>query len=89
MPANQFLAEALQDVGHGELVALTGHLAVEHHLEQEVAQLLAQMVEAPLVDRLDHLVRFLDQVGLERIACLLSVPWATAFASQASHDGKQ
>ena len=83
---DHLVGESLEQLGHRELAAFGGDLRVEHHLEEEVAELLAQRLEAARLDRLQHLVGFLDEVGLERRPRLLSIPWASIRPTQAVHD---
>ncbi len=54
-----------------EFPALAGHLGVEQDLQQQVAQLLAQEGGVPAADRVDHFMRFLDDI-------LLKVSWVCA-----------
>src|SRR4029434_4115990 len=76
VPADHLLVEPGEEIGHGELPRLARELGVEHHLEQEIAQLLLDVVARPPVEGLQGLVRLLDEIGLERLARLLPVPGA-------------
>ena len=77
-------------VGQGEPALLGRQRGVEHDLEQQVAQLLLQGVEAlagldvQAVERLQHLVRLLQQVAPQAVVGLLPVP--RALGPQAADD---
>jgi len=58
---------------------------VEDNLQQHVAQLLAQPLAIVGVDRLERLVRLLEQVPGERAVRLLPVPRAATGCTQTSH----
>ena len=78
----ELVVDAAGDVGEGELALLGGQHRVEHHLEQEVAELLLERLEAgagllvDVVDRLEHLVGLLEEVAGEAGVGLLAVPRA-------------
>ena len=83
-------ATSLVDDAVGDVVdrprlvgVLGGDAGVEHHLQQQVAELLAQPVASRLLDRLDGLVGLLDEVLDERRVRLPGVPRAAARASAA------
>ena len=46
VPGVELVVDAAGDVGQRELALLGGQHRVEHHLEQQVAELLLQVVEA-------------------------------------------
>ena len=63
---------------------------MEHHLQQQVAEFLAQVGKITTVDGVGDLVGFLDGVGQDAVEILLQVPRAAAFRiAQARHDGEQ
>ncbi len=68
---------------------LLGDPGVEEHLEQHVAQLLAQRPPVTLLDRLDQLVRLLDQVLHQALVRLLGVPGAAARRAEPVHHRHQ
>ena len=51
---------------------------MEDDLQQQIAELGAQLAVVPRIDRLDDLVRFLDRVRLDRGVRLLAIPWTPA-----------
>ena len=86
VPARHFRAEALDDVLHREFTRLCTQLTVEHDLEQQVAELLHEVVARAFIDRFQHLVGLLDEVGLQGGPRLLAIPRATPLASEAGHE---
>ena len=78
MTADQLVSKRLQDVINGESPPLLGNGGMEERLQQQVSQFFAQMAVITFVDRLDHLVAFLDQVALQRVVGLLRIPRAAA-----------
>ncbi len=77
--------QRLEQVGHREFAALPGDLRVEDNLEQEIAQLLADVRRVSGVEGVKDLVGLLDEERAERFAGLFSVPGTAAFAAQAGH----
>ena len=80
MAADQLLDDVAGDVVDVERLVgvLSGDPRVEHHLEQQVTELLAQVVAVAGLDRLDRLVGLLDEVAHQRLVRLLAVPGALA-----------
>ena len=64
-------------------------LAVEIHLEQEVAEFLADVGVVAALDGVHCFVGLLDEVRDEGFVGLLGVPRAAARRAQAVHDGAQ
>ena len=73
-------------VGDGEVPGLGFELRQEHRLEQEVAELLAERRVIVAVDRLEHLVGFLEHERLQRVDRLLAIPRAAVRRAQRGHD---
>src|SRR5262249_58274930 len=65
------------------------HLGVKEDLQQQITQLGAQLAVVARVDRLDHLVRLLDQIRFDRVVRLLAIPWTSARRAQPMHDRHQ
>jgi hypothetical protein len=83
-------ADRVGHVGEVEQAAFLRHLRVEHHLQQQVAQLVAQIGPVAAVDRVGHLVGFLEGVRRDAVEILPHVPRAAALrVAQARHDRKQ
>ncbi len=60
---------------------------MKHHLQQEIAELVAQIVEIAARDRLGNFMGLLDGVGRDGREILFEVPRATAAGgSQRRHD---
>ena len=68
------------------MAGLLGHPRLEDHLQQQVAEFLADLALVALLDRADDLVRLLDDVGLERFGGLLAVPRAAVGRAQPRHE---
>ena len=69
---------AAGDVVERELAGLLGDHGVDHHLEQQVAELVAQRGRVARLDRLDDLLGLLAHVGDQRGVGLLALPGALA-----------
>ena len=67
MPANHLVRERVDHVGDGKLAAFGGQLRVEDDLEEQVAELLAQLRVVAAFDRVDDFVGLLDQIAHERL----------------------
>ena len=52
---------------------------MKHHLQQQVAQFVAEILGIIALDGVGDLVGLLDRVGLDRGEILLDVPGATVF----------
>ncbi len=76
MAPDQFLVDRLDDVAEIERALLLRHARVEDDLEQEIAELFAQVIEVAARDRVSDLVGFLDGVRRDGSEILLEVPRA-------------
>ena len=74
-------------VVEGELAGLLRDHGVEVDLEQQVAELLAQVLAVAGVDRLERLGRLLLEVARQRPVGLLALPGAVA--AQPPHVGEE
>ena len=79
-------AIALQRVGNREVAGLGLELREKHRLEHEIAELLAQRGVIVRVDRLEHLVGFLEHERLQRVDGLLAIPRTAVGPAQRGHD---
>ena len=87
MPAQELLGDRLDHAAEIERALLLGHAGVERDLQQEVAQLFAQVVEIAARNRVGDLVGFLERVGRDGREILLEVPRAAgAGRAQRRHD---
>ena len=63
---------------------------MEHHLQQQVAQLVPEVGHVAAIDRIGDLVGFLDGVRSDGREVLLQIPRAAAVrVAQPGHDGEQ
>ncbi len=65
---------------------LHGDRAVHEHLQEQIAQLLAECRRVGALDRLEHLVGLLEQVWTQAAVSLLAVPWTAAGCAQPLDD---
>ena len=57
-----------------EVASLGGHLRVEEHLQQEIAQLVLQIWPGAALDGVEDLVGLLQRVPLDGVEGLFAVP---------------
>ena len=87
MAADELFGDGLDHAAEIEGALLLRHAGVEHDLEQEVAQLVAEIGEVAAGDRVGHLVGFFERVGRDGREILLQVPGAAgAGRAQRRHD---
>ena len=80
----------LRDIFETEQAALLSHARMEHDLQQQVAQFLAQFRHGVTLDRVGDLVGFLDRVRRDAGEILRQIPFAAVFGiAQPRHDGEQ
>ena len=90
MAAHQLGADAAGYGGQVEAAGFAGDAGVQHHLQQQVAQFLLQVVVVAVADRIGQLVGLLQHVGDQGGMGLLEVPGAAAFGiAEASHHRHQ
>jgi hypothetical protein len=88
--AHHLVDDAPGHVVEGEAAGFLGHARMEHHLEQEIAELVLQRGHVVALDGLGHLVGFLDGVGRDGAEALLDVPGAAARRiAQPRHDAQE
>ena len=63
MAADHLGGDGGNDIAEIERAALLCHSRVEHDLQQQIAELVAQIVEIVALDCVRHLIGFLDGVG--------------------------
>ena len=86
---DELRGDAGGDIVDVEPPFLPGHLRMEHHLQQDVAQLLAKAVHVARIDRFQRFVGLLEQVSGKRLVGLLQIPWAAARPPEAGHHLEQ
>ena len=90
MPPDHLARDRLDHVAEGERVLLFGHAGVKHHLQQEIAEFAAEIVEVAARDGLGDFIGFLDGVRRNRREILFEVPRAAgAGRAQRRHDLEQ
>ena len=89
VPPGHLLSNGLQNVCHSELALFPGNLAVEDHLEEDIAQLLDDVPCFADIEGFERFIGFFDQIGSEGGVSLLTVPRATPFGPQAIHEREQ
>ena len=90
MPPDHLARDRLDHVAERERVLLLRHAGVKHHLQQEIAEFVAQIVEIAARDGVGDLVGFLDGVGRDGRKILLEIPRAAgAGRAQRRHDLEQ
>ncbi len=83
MAVDHLRARHLSDITDVEAVGiLLRDGRVHQHLQQQVAELLAKRGALAAVNGIEHLVRFLEEVGPQRAVRLLAVPRAAAGRAQ-------
>ena len=78
----QLLADLVTHLAECKGPILLFDPAMKNHLEQHIAQLFTEQVSVLKVDSLDSLAGLLDEVALDRLMGLFSVPRTAALASQ-------
>src|SRR5262245_60903047 len=90
MAPQQLSRDGLDHVAEIESALLLRHAGVKDHLQQQVAQLLAQVDKVAARDRISDLVGFLERVGGNGLERLFEVPRAPGSGGpQGCHDLNQ
>ena len=83
-------ADRLDHVAERERVLFLRHAGVKYHLQQQIAEFIAQIVEIAARDGVRDLIGFLDGVGRDGRKILFEVPRAAAAGrAQRRHDVEQ
>jgi len=87
---DQFVRDRAGNIVEGKIVLLLGHARMEDHLQQQVAELVAQRGHVAAIYGVGDLVGFFDGVGDDGLERLLDIP-RTPFrrVAQSSHDVDQ
>ena len=83
MARGELVGDGVGDAGEVEPATLATHLRVEHHLEQQVAELGLERLRLAARDGLRHFVGFLDGVRRDAREILLAIPGAAALRDRA------
>ena len=87
MPTDELFGDRGHDVAEIECALLLGHPGVKHDLQEQVAQLVAKIVEIAARDRVGDLVGFFDGVRRDRCEILFQIPGAAGLGrAQRCHD---
>ena len=87
--AGELVGDGVAHLREVELALLARDPGLEDDLEEQVTQLFLVVRDVPGLDGLDHLVRFLQQIGSQGAQRLLAVPGAAARIAQLVHDVEQ
>lgn len=74
MPTDQLAGDAVHHLVESEAILFASQLAVIDHLEQQVAQFLAQLREVPLLYGVRYFVGFFQGVRDDGRVALLEIP---------------
>ena len=90
MATLQLIADGSADIVKVKAFLFLRHLRIEHHLEQQIAQLTAQVVKIFPLDSIEDLVGLLKGVRGDSGKGLLLIPRAAVFrVAQALHNAEQ
>ena len=87
MAPRHLVAYCLDDIVEAKMSCLFGHARVEHDLQQQVAEFVAQPGEVAAIDRIGDFVGFLDRVRNDGLETLRAIPVASVLGmAQGGHD---
>ena len=87
MAVHHLVGNAARDIGKGEQPSLFGDARLKDNLQQQVAKLVTNIVCIALLNRIGHLIGFLDGVGRDAGEVLFDIPGATCFrVAKPAHD---
>jgi hypothetical protein len=90
MPPQKLCCNGRDNAAKVERALLLCHLRMEDDLQQQIAELVAKIVEITARDCVGNLVGFLDGIGSDGPECLLEVPWtARVRCTQRRHNGEE
>jgi hypothetical protein len=90
MPPDHLSRDRIDHVAERERALFLRHPRVEHDLQQEVAEFVAEIAEIAARDRIADLIGLLDGVGRDARKVLFEVPrTAAAGGAQLRHDVEQ
>ena len=85
--ADHLFGDRLHHVAEGELALLLRHPGVVDHLQQKVAEFVAQVIQVATRDCVGNLIGLLDRVGSDGREILLDVPRTAGLGiAQGCHD---
>ena len=84
---DHLVGNAASDIGEGEQPGFLGDPRLEDDLQQQIAELVADIVDIAALHGIRHLVGLFDGVGRDRREVLLDIPGAAGFRiTQLPHD---
>lgn len=83
MAANHLRIHITAHIRHGKFARIGGDLALQNHLQKNIAQLFTKMRRVVLFDSIDSLVRLFDHVAGEG-SWVCSRPTGTVRSAQSS-----
>jgi hypothetical protein len=90
MPADHLSRDRLDHVAERKRILFFGHAGMKHHLQQQIAEFVPQIVQIAARDGVGNLIGFLDGVGRDARKILFEIPRAAgARGSQHRHDLEQ
>ncbi len=90
MPADHLARDRLDHVAERERILFFRHAGMKHHLQQEIAELVTEVIEIAARNGVSDFMGFLDGVGGNGCEILFKIPRATAAGrSQHRHDFDQ
>jgi hypothetical protein len=90
MPPDHLARDGLDHIAERKRVLLLRHAGMKHHLQQQVAEFLPEIVEIATRDGIGDFVGFLDGVGRNTCKILFQIPRAAGTGgSQRRHDFEQ
>jgi len=87
MAVYQFVAQGVSHIRIVERPGFLTQLGVEHHMQQQVAQLLLDPLHIVVGDGIGQFIRLLDRIAPQRVERLLAIP--RALAAQRGHHVEQ
>ena len=78
MAANHLCVHVVDDVPDIEAASLAPKFRVKNNLEQKIAEFSYKIFRIARIEGVEHFVRFLNQIALQRIVCLLAIPGTSA-----------
>src|SRR5258708_12179986 len=87
MPADQFVAQSIEEISEGKKALFFCDLRVKENVQQQIAKVAGEFLPVAIVDRFQHFIGFFHRIALNGIEGLLAVPGAAAGGAQTFHDG--
>ena len=87
MTPDQLVVQVGEHIGHGEMAFVGGHLGVEKHLQEQIAQFFGEMGKVAALDGVKNFVGFFKRVFANGVEGLFAIPGAAAGSAEAGHNG--